>query len=223
MQRDDKQEQALRLLQLRFIGKILAGFTHESKNYLAIINESAGLIGDMIQMGKSSEKDLSEYLQIIRSVEDQIRRSNDHFRALNRFAHRMDTELSSFNINESLEELVALLTRFANQKKITLKKNFQEDIPAIYGNPALFQFLVFSFLDKGFSMLDKDSMITLQTVVADHTVQIKIIPEGTVVKQESDVPFLPFEMAEKIINQLQGNIKQEGGGETLLILPLTAS
>jgi two-component system, NtrC family, sensor kinase len=223
MQRDEKQEQELRLLQLRFIGNILAGFTHESKNYLAIINESAGLIGDMIQMGKSSEKDLSEYLQIIRSVEDQIRRANDHFRALNRFAHRMDTELSSYNINESLEELVALLTRFANQKKITLTKNFQEDIPSIYSNPALFQFVVFSILDKGFSTLDKDSRITLQTAVADHTVQIKIIPEGTVVKQESDAPFLPFEMAEKIIDQLQGNIKQGGGGETLLILPLRAS
>jgi signal transduction histidine kinase len=223
MQRDDKQEQELRLLQLRFIGKILAGFTHESKNYLAIINESVGLMGDMIQMGKSSEKDLSEYLQIIRSVEDQIRRANDHFRALNRFAHRMDAELSSYNINESLEELVALLTRFANQKKITLKKNFQEDIPSIYGSPALFQFVVFGFLDKGFSTLDKDSRITLQTAVADRTVQIKIIQEGTVMKQESDAPFLPFEMAEKIIDQLQGNIKQEGGGETLLILPLTAS
>jgi signal transduction histidine kinase len=223
MQRDEKQEQELRLLQLRFIGKILAGFTHESKNYLAIINESAGLMGDMIQMGKSSGKDLSEYLQIIRSVEDQIRRANDHFRALNRFAHRMDAEFSSYNINESLEELVALLTRFANQKKITLKKNFQEDIPSIYGNPALFQFVVFGFLDKGFSTLDKDSRITLQTAVADHTVQIKIIPEGTIVKQESDIPFLPFEMAEKIIGQLQGNIRQEGGGETLLILPLTAS
>ena len=50
---ENKGERDLRLLQLRFIGKILAGFTHESKNYIAIVKESAGLIGDMIQLGKN--------------------------------------------------------------------------------------------------------------------------------------------------------------------------
>lgn len=223
MQSNDRSEQELRLLQLHFIGKILAGFTHETKNYLAIINESVGLMGDMIQMGKSSEKDLSEYLQIIRSVEDQIKRANEHFRALNRFAHRMDTELSSFNLNESIEELIALLARFAKQKKITLIKNFQEDLPSFYSNPSLLQFIVFSVLDEGLLKFEQDSRITIETAGADQAVQIKIIPEGNVRELESEVPSVPHEMVERTIKQLNGNIVWEGAGETLIMLPLMAS
>lgn len=223
MHSNDRHEQELKLLQLHLIGKILAGFTHEAKNYLAIINESVGLMGDMVQMGKSSEKDLSEYLQIIRSVEDQIKRANEQFRALNRFAHRMDSELSSFNLNESIEELIALLTRFANQKKIALIKNFQEDLPSLYSNPSLLQFIVFSVLDEGLLKLEKDSRITIQTAGVDQAVQIKIIPEGNVLEQESDVPSVPHEIVERTIKQLHGNIVREGGGETLIVLPLTAS
>jgi signal transduction histidine kinase len=223
MHSNDRHEQELRLLQLHFIGKILAGFTHEAKNYLAIINESVGLMGDMVQMGKSSEKDLSEYLQIIRSVEDQIKRANEQFRALNRFAHRMDTELSSFNLNESIFELIALLTRLANQKKITLIKNFQEDLPSLYSNPSLIQFIVFSVLDEGLLKLEKDSRITVETAGVDQAVQVKIIPEGNVLEQESDVPSVPHEIVEMAIKQLHGNIVREGGGETLIVLPLTAS
>ncbi|MDQ7786031.1 MAG: hypothetical protein RDU01_00315 [Thermodesulfovibrionales bacterium] len=223
MHSNDRSEQELKLLQLHFIGKILAGFTHESKNYLAIINESVGLIGDMVQMGKSSEKDLSEYLQIVRSVEDQIKRANEHFRALNRFAHRMDTELSSFSLNESIEELIALLTRFAKQKKIALIKNFQEDLPSLFSNPSLLQFIVFSVLDEGLLTLEKDSRITIETAGADHAVQIKIIPEGNVQTMESEVPSVPHEVVEKTIKQLNGNIVREGTGKTFIMLPLTAS
>lgn len=223
MQSNDRSEQELRLLQLHFIGKILAGFTHETKNYLAIINESVGLMGDMIQMGKSSEQDLSEYLQIIRSVEDQIKRANEQFRALNRFAHRMDTELLSFNLNESIEELIALLARFAKQKKITLIKNFQEDLPSLYSNPSLLQFIVFSVLDEGLLKLAQDSRITIETAGVAQAVQIKIIPEGNVREMESEVPWVAHEIVERTIKQLKGNIVWEGTGETLILLPLMAS
>ncbi|MBF0520244.1 MAG: hypothetical protein HQK92_11025, partial [Nitrospirae bacterium] len=34
---------------LRFIAKILSLYTHEIKNHMAIINESVGLMGDIIE------------------------------------------------------------------------------------------------------------------------------------------------------------------------------
>ena len=68
-------EQDLRYLQLCFIGKIIAGFTHEIKNHLAIIKESAGLIGDLIKFGKKGKDESAQYLEIIGSVEDQMERT----------------------------------------------------------------------------------------------------------------------------------------------------
>jgi nitrogen-specific signal transduction histidine kinase len=216
-----ENEEELRLLQLQFIGKILAGFTHEIKNYLAIIKESNGLIEDLITLGKTAQGDSEQYLEITRSIEEHIEKTNNLFRYLNRFAHRMDSQLATFNLNETLEELIALVTRFANQKKIHIGKDFQEDIPSVYSNPSLVQFVAFSFLHEKIKNLDSNSKITIQTfAAADKTVKIRIIPEGNVLEGNDDSPSITYENLEKIIKQLGGNIVQEKGQETLITLAM---
>ncbi len=213
-----ENERELRLLQLQFIGKILAGFTHEIKNYLAIIKESNGLIEDLISLGKTAQTDSEQYLEITRSIEEHIEKTNTLFRYLNRFAHRMDTQLATFNLNESLEELIALVTRFANQKKIELGKDFQQDIPPIHNNPSLLQFIAFSLLHEKINTLDKNSRITIYTDVADNVVNIRIIPEGNFLEANDHLAFISYENLEKIVQQLGGNILQGKGREILITL-----
>jgi hypothetical protein len=208
---ENKDERELRLLQLRFIGKILAGFTHESKNYIAIVKESAGLIGDMIQLQlqKNSVNEPHAYLEIIHSIEEHIEKANNLFRYLNRFSHRMDTELCTFNVNETLEELIALLTRFANQKKISLEKDFQQDIPSINNNPSLLQLLVFHFLEELLTGLDKDSSLILKTLLLNGLVVIKIIAKGNYLEAESEKHPGTDKIHVYIIDQLEGTIIKE--------------
>jgi signal transduction histidine kinase len=206
---ENKGERDLRLLQLRFIGKILAGFTHESKNYIAIVKESAGLIGDLIQLGKNSGDDQQSYLEIIHSIEEQIEKATDLFRHLNRFSHRMDTELCTFNVNETLEELIALITRFANQKKISLEKDFQQDIPSITNNPSLLQLLVFHFLEEQLTRLAKDSSLMLKTSLSNGSVLVKIIAKGSYQETESEKGLSNNEINSYIIDQLRGTIAKE--------------
>ena len=220
---EHKFEEGLRLLQLHFIGKILAGFTHEIKNYLAIIKESAGLMEDLIKLGKASESDSGQNLEIIHSIEEQIEKANTLFRYLNRFAHRMDDQFTTFNVNESLEELAALVTRFANQKKISIEKDFHEAIPPVYSNPSLLQFVVYSVLEEKIRNLDKNSKIAIQTGVDENSVRIRIVPEGNFVQGEGDTTSISYKILEKIVMQLGGNISEENGRETLMMLPLTNS
>lgn len=211
-------ENELRNLQMRFIGKIIAGFTHEIKNYIAIINESTGLIGDMMKLGKSVENDLPEYLDIIHSTEDYIEKTNGHFRYLNRFAHRMDSPLSSFHINESLEELIALLQRFANQKRITFKLDYETDMPQVYSNPSLLQLIIFTFLEQNIIELEQESTITLQTAFADKGIRVTIIPNGK--RTEGSSASIPAELLDIVIKELGGNISQDRQRETIILLPL---
>jgi len=218
-----RDEENLRLLHLRFIGKIIAGFTHEVKNYLAIIKESAGLIEDLITLGKDTESDSGQYLEIIRSIEEQIEKTNILYRYLNRFAHRMEDQLATFNVNESLEELTALVTRFANQKKITIEKDFHESMPSIYSNPSLLQLVVYTALEEKIRHLDKNSKISIQTGIDENSVKIRLVAEGNLIEGEGDATSIPYEILEKIIKQLGGNISEENRKETLLMLPLTAS
>lgn len=218
-----RDEENLRLLHLRFIGKIIAGFTHEVKNYLAIIKESAGLIEDLITLGKDTESDSGQYLEIIRSIEEQIEKTNILYRYLNRFAHRMEDQLATFNVNESLEELTALVTRFANQNKITIEKDFHESMPSIYSNPSLLQLVVYTALEEKIRHLDKNSKISIQTGIDENSVKIRLVSEGNLIEGEGDATSIPYEILEKTIKQLGGNISEENRKETLMMLPLTAS
>jgi nitrogen-specific signal transduction histidine kinase len=218
----DNFERELRFMQLRFIGKILAGFTHESKNYLAIIKESAGLIEDMIKLGKSGEAASGQFLEITHSIEEQVEKSAGLFKYLNRFSHRMDTQLSAFNCNEALEELMALVNRFANQKRIQLAKDFQQDLPQIYGNPSMLQFLVFSYLEENIKTLDKNSRIIIKTRTASGSIIIKIIPEGNLIEVEGEREEFPYETYNTVLQRLEGKFSPEMGVNTFTF-PLKVS
>lgn len=218
---EDKNNEDLRFLQLNFIGRILAGFTHEIKNYIAIIKESAGLMGDMMKAGKSGKEESRQYLEIIASIEEQIERTMELFRHLNRFAHKMDTPLASFNVNDGMEELLALLNRSANQRKIILEKDFQKDLPLIQSDPSMLQFLVFCFIQEKLDTLDKNSKIILKTTLINGTVTITIIPHGTSIEAAVKGLCTP-EIYDYVMKQLGGEIihKKEDQG-TQITLPLS--
>jgi C4-dicarboxylate-specific signal transduction histidine kinase len=218
---EDKNKGDLRFLQLNFIGRILASFTHEVKNYVAIIKESAGLMGDMIKAGKTGKGESRQYLEIIASIEDQIERTLDIFRYLNRFAHKMDSPLVSFNVNESMEDLLGLMNRFANQRKISFERDFQKDLPQIQNDPAMLQFLVFCFIQEKLDSLDKNSKIILKTSLSDGAVTITIVAHGTCIETATKGLCSP-EVSDYVISLLGGKIlhKKEDQG-TQITLPFS--
>ena len=218
---DEKKEQDLRSLQLNFIGKIIASFTHETKNHLAIIKESAGLIGDLLKLGKSSKSESQQYFEIIGSIEEQIERATKQFRYLNRFAHRMDMQLAQVNVNDCLEDLIALLQRVANQRKITLEQDFQRDLPSLYTDPSMLQFLVFCSIENKIARLDKNTKIMLKTSHADGSVTIRISAQGGFIVPDTEAGIFPQEIHDYVIKQLRGSILQQEG-ETVIRLPVSA-
>lgn len=218
---DPRSEHELRIMQMQFIGKIIAGFTHEIKNYIAIINESTGLIGDMMKLGKSPEHELPAYLDIVHSIEDHVEKANVHFRYLNRFAHRMDEPLSSFPVHECVEELVALLKRFANQKRIGFQQDYVHDIPPVYSNPSLLQLIVFTIIEKYIRELEQNGMITIQITHADNSVIMNIVPNGK--RLEGGNLSFPDDLLAEVMKELGGTITRDTGKETIIRLPLKSS
>jgi len=220
----NKDEQDLRFLQLRFIGKILAGFTHEIKNHLAIVKESAGLMDDMIKMAKSDKIDSRQYLDIIHLIEEQVGKSIEHFTYLNRFAHRMDLPLTKVNVNDCMEELIVLLHRFANQKRISFEKEFQKDPQTINSNPSMIQFLVFNFLEELLTTLDKNSRILIKTEPLNGSVAIRIIPKGNILDTGTEKALCSQEIIDYVLAMLGGTLsKQKDGGEAVITIPVAAS
>ncbi len=106
----------------RFMGRITAGMTHEIRNVLAIVRESAGLMEDLLSMeAGASFPHKDRFHRALRAIQEQVERGVDLATRLNRFAHSMDQQLCEVNLGELLEQVGALLRRQARNKKVELR------------------------------------------------------------------------------------------------------
>lgn len=97
---------------VRFFGEISASISHEIKNVLAIINENAGLLEDMVRMKrKGSPLSTERLLGLARSIVRQVARGDRIVRGMNRFAHSADHSTESVDIGELLHFLSNLTAR----------------------------------------------------------------------------------------------------------------
>jgi nitrogen-specific signal transduction histidine kinase len=215
-------EHELRVSQLCFIGKILSIFTHEINNHLAIIRESAGLMEDLIEFGESrSKQDSGQYLQINHSIRNQVGKTMTLLKYLNRFSHRFDYEICTFNLNESLEELLVLIQRSVNQKRITIEKEFDNNIPVVLSSPSQFQLLVFSLLEEKIRRLDDRSSISIKTSHSKGKITISILAEGNMTHETEKQNFCSGELLQDVIAKLGWSITETEKGRTAITLPLS--
>jgi len=100
-----------------FLSAMTASTTHEARNVLAIIKESAGLVEDLVQVYAARGSLNQEKVQrALERIDLQVRRGADLLTTLNRLAHTLDQALSTVELNQEVEQLVRLSQRFARQR-----------------------------------------------------------------------------------------------------------
>lgn len=106
---------------LHFFGVMTASISHELKNALAIINENAGLLGDLALLAEKGRPLEPERLKVqAERIRQQVRRADDIIRRLNRFAHSAHEGPTGTDIYEVLEFTLALAARLAAMKSVSL-------------------------------------------------------------------------------------------------------
>jgi signal transduction histidine kinase len=127
-------------LGLSFFGNMTASISHEIKNALAIINENAGLLGDLVALTEKGRPLEPERLKTIsENIRRRVQNADDIVRRLNRFANSVHGPVITTGIREVIESTIALSGRLATMKGITIAiepdETIQvETIPFILGN-----------------------------------------------------------------------------------------
>jgi C4-dicarboxylate-specific signal transduction histidine kinase len=127
-------------LGLSFFGNMTASISHEIKNALAIINENAGLLGDLVALTEKGRPLEPERLKTIsENIRRRVQNADDIVRRLNRFANSVHGPVITTGIREVIESTIALSGRLATMKGITIAiepdDTIQaETIPFILGN-----------------------------------------------------------------------------------------
>lgn len=102
---------------IRFFGEMTASISHEIKNVLAIINENAGLLNDLVAMGGQGRPLSLERLQRLGdSIERQVKRGDGIVKNLNRFAHSADHAAEAVDVGAVIHFVVDLASRLIAMK-----------------------------------------------------------------------------------------------------------
>lgn len=157
-----------------FMGIILASFTHELRNHLAMVKETSGLQQDLIAIDRKV-KDVPGLMQTLHSVDEQIDHAVQLISFLNRFAHRMDSEEAFYPVVDVLEELMVLVRRLARQRGISLETDFSGEVPPVVGNPGNLQMLAFFLLDEKIRNLPSGSAVLIRVRELHGGVMITIV------------------------------------------------
>ena len=225
---------------LATIGRLAAGIAHEINNPMAIINEKAGLIGDLIgSMSQFPNKE--KFLRLTESIRQSVDRCSTITHRLLGFARRMDVEIEVIDLNEVILEVIGFLESEALHHNVDVRLQLADDLPQISSDHGQLQQIFLNILNNAFSAVEDGGMVIITTWEHDaDTVGVSIEDNGIGMSEETRShifePFfstregygtgLGLSITYGIIKKLGGNIevrsKEEEGTTFTVFLPKKA-
>jgi two-component system NtrC family sensor kinase len=194
---DQKRDKALQGIaytnKMASIGRMAAGVAHEINNPLAIINENAGLLKDLLCVeDQPPEKD--RLLKIAQTVLKSVERCSTITHRLLGFAKRMDPAIERVALAPLLEEVLSFHRKEAEYRSIAVHLDIPKDLPIIESDLGQLQQVFLNILSNAFAAVADGGRIDISLEMADqNTVAVTIADNGAGIPEEDlDRIFEPF-------------------------------
>lgn len=179
---DERRETALTELQhnqkLSSIGRLAAGVAHEINNPLAIINEKAGLMNDLVAAGEDfpHRERLSD---LTAAIIGSVSRCKTITHRLLGFARKLDTLMESLSINEILKEVMGFLEREALYRQLDVSVDLDPDLADILSDRGQLQQVFLNLLTNAFSAVNDGGTIRIASMpVGEGGVLVTVADNG---------------------------------------------
>lgn len=235
---DERREAAFRQMEhthkLSSIGRLAAGVAHEINNPLAIINEKAGLMMDLLEYSKDfAEKE--KFTSLTNVILQSINRCRSITHRLLGFARRMEVQVEVLDLNEVLQETFTFLEKEALYRNLDVRLQLASDLPRIASDRGQLQQVFLNLLNNSYAAVEDGGAVTITSYEKDlDTVAVSIQDNGCGMSEETIKHiFEPFFTTKKgtgtglglpitygIIKKLGGDIEvqsKEGKGTTMTV------
>jgi len=222
------------------IGRLAAGVAHEINNPLAVINEKAGLIKDLLTIKKIYGKDdtLAGSIEVILS---SVQRCGRITKRLLGFARHMDVSIQSIHVEEMVQEVLEFLHKEAEYRAIAISLNISDDIPKIETDAGKLQQVLLNIMNNAFTAMENGGHLDITAEMAgQEMVSITIADDGCGIAEVNlEQVFEPFFSTKTVeggtglglsityglVRELGGSIdvksKMNKGTDFTIVLPLT--
>ena len=195
---EEAREFAMREGQLRSAGRVAAEFTHQMKNPLAIINNTAFSLQRALKQGKPVS---AEHIQII---QEEVEHSDRIITQIMGYAQLSEGHVEKLNVTEELDKAIAQVFPPAAGYPVRIRRNYGGEFPPLFMQRRHLGDTLVNLLQNARDALGQaGGHVTLSAVChSDYSVEIAIRDDG---------PGIPAEKQEKIFEAYY-TTKEKGTG-----------
>ena len=177
----EKAQELSRVKEIAFMGKVSASLSHEIKNTLAIINESVGLMGDLLQKDGSEDwPPYARWTSLLASIEEQVQRSAEIVKRLNQFAHSMDKPLVELDLNETVRQTIVLIKRLATLRRVNLETQLESEPLHLQSDPFRLLYVIFGLIERAISCSPREAQVKVKTERSGEMFRVIVADQGTI-------------------------------------------
>ncbi|WP_300459017.1 PAS domain-containing sensor histidine kinase [Desulfobacula sp.] len=185
---DEHRENVLAELQhaqkLSSIGRLSAGVAHEINNPLAIINEKAGLMSDLIKLSDDFNKK-EKFIDLTDAILNSVKRCRKITHRLLGFSKRIDIKIEPININYIINEVLDFLEKDVLYRKIDVQLLLSDSLVLIHSDHGLIEQTLVNLLTNAFAAVEEFGEVQIQTQnLNDGGVNLKISDNGCGIPQD---------------------------------------
>jgi len=167
------------------LGRLSAGVAHEINNPIAIINQKAGLLRDLMTL--STERPSREkILSLTDSILSSARRCGRITHNLLGFAKHMDVKQEVINLDRLLREVLGFLGKEASYRQVEVVFNYTGDSPSVVSDKGQLQQVFLNIINNAFAAVDDGGRIEIGIEqVEGHSVAVSITDDGAGIPEEN--------------------------------------
>ena len=152
----DLQERMIRSQRMETIGQLAAGVAHEINTPLGIILGYAQLCKEDVAKGTETFENLviiEKYARICRTIVSDLLR----------FSKQMEGVKKPLEMNQILEQIIAVLEHTFSLERVKLTRDFQPSLPLVFGDQEKLEQAFVNLINNAYDAIGKDGEITLST------------------------------------------------------------
>ena len=152
---------------LAFFGRMNAAISHDMKNVLAIINETASLLDELVELQQAGqiEPNPEKLRTLSRRIVQQVDRGQNVISNMNAFAHSIDVPIREVDLARVMSVMAVLSRHFATGR--TLDLSLPDEGPRVTTHPFFLNNLIHHTLNFAIATAGPDKKIGIAVKASD--------------------------------------------------------
>ena len=172
------EEQMVQNEKLTSLGLLAAGVAHEVNTPLAVISNYIQMLGKQIPGDDPRQKTIDKIVK-------QTFRASEIVNNLLNFSRIGGAEFIPVNLNAVLDETLSLVQHPFKTARVTVIRNFTEDLPAVHGSTTRLQQVFLNLFMNARDAMPSGGMLEIRTAANNGSVEIEVTDTGVGIHPEN--------------------------------------